>query len=585
MTESDSQSIDDYLATFYRSASLDSQGRFTIDLESRARKTALQVVQPELFLIPLMMAASLGGARRFEIEPAGAGFTIRFDGQICGDPELRVLQDNLENRSPDSPDGRLRHLQAALRLAHELAVDEISLQPAESGRALYWRGRYLEVAPGGGPQGLTLRLRENALARLFGSRLVKIRATLHKLLEHRGAFDVNWYEPAAVAHLQIGPDSYGPCLGSLPSQHSGVLSLLPWGSASQALLIHHGVSFELPAQRSTTRRPFRLLLRSALVRPDLAYQSLVQSPELQGILQAIPIWLGELEWAHLLLSAARGQPWEEQFSPREIFWDMRQRALHGLTDSGIEWAADSGVDEGLGRGMTFRDSSRAYGQLRYLPVTWDKGAPRYLDQGVALLARPTPHDGILDQVYPRQKEFLAVQDRAVPATVLPGQLLPEGEFWQCSPVLQGVQLGLNLEPQLHPAMVWRFDTREAGGPLHFWKAEPPAEPMPPGLTVAAVSSARSLPWQKCLLEAFRLAWLDPRTEQDERRHTALLEHWLLAASIPALRGQLNSEPIWIWKEDGNQVFLSDIRPGQDGGLRLNERLRSLLRSLWGYSRS
>lgn len=579
MSDSDSQSIDDYLATFYEAASLDGQGRFTIDLENRARKTGVQVVQPEFFLLPLMMAASLGGAERFTLEPVGSGFAFLFDGTICAESELAELQDHLENRSGDSQDRRLRHLQSALRLAHELAVDEICLQPADCSQALLWTRRGLERRPGGGPQALSFRLHESALTRLFGSRLVKIRAALQNLLDRRSAFQMPWQEPAALAQLQIGPHSFGPCLGRLPSEHSGLLSLLPWNRDSQLLLLHHGVQFELPSQRSTTRRPFRLLLRCSSVSPDLSYQSLVQSQTLQDLLQAIPVWLGELEWAHLLLSA----PGE---LPRDVLWDARQRALHGLK-AGIEWDAHSGVSEAqaLGRGMTFQDLSRAYGQLRYLPVTWDQGAPRQLDQGVALLARPTPHDAMVDLVYPRQKEFLTAEGRAVPARARPGQLLPEGEFWQCSPVTQGMQLGLNLEPQKHPALIWRYDTREADGSLHFWKAELPAEPMPPGITLAADPSAATLPWQACLLEAFRLAWLHPQTELNEERHAALLEHWLSAARLPALRSQLNSEPIWIWKEAGGQIFLSDIRPGQDGGLRLNERQRSLLRSLWGYSKA
>jgi len=564
MTESDSQSIDDYLATFYQSASLDSQGRFTIDLESRARKTAFQLVQPELFLIPLMMAAWLGGARRFEVASKGSGFALLFDGQICSQNEL----DQLDNRAADSPDPRLRHLQAALRLAQELAVDEIRLQPAGSQRALRLQNRRPATIEASGPQALTFQLRENAMARLFGSRLVKIRAALQKLLQRRGAFALTWDEPEAVAQLQIGSASRPNVLGSLPSPHSGLLSLLPWSRTSQSLLIHHGVCFELPAQRSTHRRPFRLLIESQLVSPDLSYQSLVQSPELQQLLQDIPVWLGELEWAHLLLAQAEAQ--------REILWDVRQRALHGLTTS-IEWAPQVREALHLGRGMDFSQAARAYGRLRYLPVTWDKGAPRQLDQGVALLARPTPHDSILDVVYPRQKEFLTAQGRAVPATATGTQMLPEGEFWQRSPVIQGVQVGLNLDPQQHPAVIWHFSD------LTFWKAESPSEPMPPGVTVAAVSYPRGL-WQKCLLEAFRLAWLDPLTERNQERHAALLEHWLLAARIPALRGQLDSEPIWIWNDRGGQVFLSDIRPGQDQGLRLNERLRPLLRALWGYSK-
>ena len=116
MIESDSQSIDDYLATFYESASLDSQGHFTIDLESRARKSAFQLVQPELFLIPLMMAASMSGARRFEIEAGGSGFSILWDGQICTQTELKELLDNLENRVPDSLEPRLHEAPRRTRL-------------------------------------------------------------------------------------------------------------------------------------------------------------------------------------------------------------------------------------------------------------------------------------------------------------------------------------------------------------------------------------------------------------------------------------------------------------------------------------
>ena len=572
MTDSDSQSIDDYLATFYQSASLDSQGRFTIDLESRARKTAFQLVQPELFLIPLMMAAWLGGARRFEIGSQGSGFALFFDGQICSQAELKELLDNLENRHPDSEDPRLRHLQASLRLAQELAVDEICLQPADSPQALRSQKRRLSTVPSNGPQALTFQLRENPLARLFGSRMVKIRATLQKLLERRGAFTQNWEEPETVAELQIGQTGPNGTLGNIPSPHSGLLSLLPWGSQSQSLLIHHGVLFELPAQRSTHRRPYRIILESSLVSPDLSYQSLVQTPELQQLLQDIPVWLGELEWTYLLLS-------QQASAQREVLWDVRQRALHQLT-AHIDWAPHVPEVTSLGRGMDFAQAAQAYGRLRYLPVTWDKGAPRQLDQGVCLLARPTPHDAILDVVYPRQKEFLAAQGRAVPATTQAAQMLPEGEFWQCSPILQGIQVGLNLEPQQHPPMIWHFNP---GTPLTFWKAESPSEPMPPGLTVAAVTWQRGL-WQKCLLETFRLAWLDPKTELDPERHAALLEHWLLAARIPALRSQLDSEPIWIWNDDGRQIFLFDIRPGQDQGLRLHERQRTLLRLLWGYSK-
>lgn len=583
MTESDSQSIDDYLATFYQSATLDSQGRFSLDLQSRARKTALQVVQPELFLIPLMMAAWLGGARQFQIESKNQGFALIFDGQICSADELLELRENLENRIADSGEPRLRHLQAALRLAQELAVDEVCLQPGGLSQALQWQGRRLQLVSRQGPQELSFHRRESALTRLFGSRLVKIRATLQKLLTRRGAFGLEWHEPAALAQLQIGPDSYGPCLGRLPSRHSGLLSLLPWGSPSQAVLIHQGVCFDLPAQRSTVRRPFRLLLSSQLVSPDLSYQSLIQSDELQEILRSIPIWLGELEWAYLLLTSAQGCSQEE----REVIWDFRQRALHGLAAPDLRWDASSGLEQALdlGRDMTFRDTSRAYSQLRYLPITWDQGAPRQLDQGVTLLARPAQHDSLLDLAYPRQKEFLAAEGRAVPASVLPGQMLPEGEFWQCSPVIEGIQVGLNLQPQRHPAVIWHFDRRENDGRLHFWKSEFPADPMPVGLTVAAVNLTRgSRTWQKCLLEAFRLAWLDPRTDLDVARHAALLEHWLLAARLPALRKQLESESIWIWNEQDRQVFLSDVPPGQDAGLRLSAELRSLLRTLWGYPR-
>ncbi|MBN9420254.1 hypothetical protein ABS71_17925 [bacterium SCN 62-11] len=511
MNQADSQSIDDYLATFYESARLDSQGRFSLDLDARARKSAYQVTEPEMFLIPLMMAASLGGAQSFTLEPTPDGFALRFDAKT------------------DPPTGaRLHHLETALRLARELSFDDLELQP----------------------QALLCRLRENPLKRLFGSRILKVRTTLQKLLARRSAFPIQWPE----AQLQIGSTDLSPRLGTLPSPDSGLLSLLPWGSPSQVLIFHHGVRFELPVP-SQSRRPFRLWLRSDRVTPDLSYQSLVQTPELQQILTSLPIWLGELEWQQALLS--------QQFTP-EILWDARQRSLHGLDQTPIEWKEKPPA--------VFQNASRAYGQLRYLPFTWHQGAPSQLDSGAPLLVRP--FEEILDQVYPRQREFLVSQGRAIPSTSLLGQLLPDSQFWHVSPLQDGFQLGLNLQSQQHPAQIWRFTAKG------FQATQPPAEAMPPGLTLATLESATPTDWQQRLVESLRQAWLDPQTELDPKRHAALLEHWLLAAQMPALRARLDPETIWLRDQQGRQVFLTDLKPGQDQNL--DPVLRPLLRKLWGY---
>lgn len=570
----DSRSLDDYLATFYEGARLDSQGQFTLDLESRARKTAaFQLTQPELFVIPLMMAAWLGGARQFEVEPLPDGFALTFDGQICREAEIEQLQGCLDNRLPDPTDERLGHLAVAMRLARELRVDLIELQLPET-HGLAWKGGRLQLEAPGALQRLSFRQRESPLARLFGSRLIKIRQAVGKIVSQRGFFGLEM-QPG-LAQLDIGPPSGLPALGRLlpeDPQLSGHLALLPWSSPSQAWFVHHGVLFPIPALRRSLRPPYRLLLQTPNASPDLGYANLIQNDQMQAWLRLIPAWLGELEWAYLLLNGLG------EGSAAEVCWDVRQRTLHGLPAPQIDWERDSGVSQAtqLGHGRTFAEAGRAYARLRFLPISWDTSVPAELDGGSPVIVKPTARDGILDRVYPRQQEFLSWGNRAVARQVWPGRMLLAEEYVHVGPLTEGVQVGLNLQPQRHSAVIWMYESVQDGR-LHAWKAVEPGEATPQGITIAATQTPTR--WDRALLETLRAAWLDHRTELDPERHSLLLEHWLLAAKLPKLRAQLELSSVWAWSLEGRQVFLSDLRHGQPHGLRLSKAVELLLPLIW-----
>ncbi|MBS2034439.1 hypothetical protein JST97_05615 [bacterium] len=574
MAQADCKSLNDYLATFYEGAQLDSTGQFSLDLVSRARKTAaFQLAQPELFVIPLMMAAWLGGSRRFELIPHVHGFDLSFDGTICASDEITQVQGCLENRLPDPAQDRLRHLHLALRLARELNVDLISLEIPNS-PGLAWVKGDLQLESPGQVQRLSLRQRQNPLARLFGSRLIKIRETVRKVIASRSLLSRAW-QPG-LARLDIGrTDGHGSlgCLLPQDSSLSGQLALLGWAEPSQAWFVHHGVLFPMPLPRRSLRLPYRLLLDTPQAVPDLSYSRLIENESMQSLLRLIPGWLGELDWAYLLLSNLGSD------AAAEVCWDMRQRALHGVAAPRVEWAPDSGVVEAsrLAQGRNFHQAARAYSRLQYLPVCLDPEAPPELDSGSALFIKPSGRDEILDRTYPRQQEFVCWDGRAVPLEVSSYQLLLESEFLQISRLRDGLQLGLNLQPQRYPGTVWLYEVTASIRLRALGPGTAPAG-LPVGVTLATTGPVQN--WEVGLQEALRQAWLDPRTEQDRTRHSLVLEHWLLAAANPKLRDQLELSSAWAWNQQGKQVFLSDLRPGQIEGLLLSAAVQKLLPVIW-----
>ena len=597
----DSRSLDDYLAHFYQEGTLESQGRFRLDLEQRSRKAAqYQLSHAENFILPLIMAATMGGARTVQLQKVAGGFAIVFDGQIAGVDELPQLRDNYHSTIADSALPRLRHLQTALRLLRQLSVARVVLQLGTPPESLTITGPRAEISPGlslKGPglnQALLLLHGNKPMDWLWGSRLSKIRASLDKLLRSRCALVQDRIHPAAVACLQIGqglPEPQTPKSCSLVGQldpgqpHlSGFLSLLPWQTQSPSRWVCQGVSYPRPTPTEGQRRPYQLVLQSDRFEVDLTYENLIESDEVQQILQQLPAWFGELEWTYLACRCARPESRVEALreSWQELAWDVRQRALHHLPSLPIVWNDPGWVRWAfrLGGELDFEQAGLTYGQLRFLPISTEMQPPSELENGLPVFAKPTHQDELLDRVYPRQIEYLSCFGRAVPAQAYPGQLLSESEFWERSDVIDGFQLGLNLRPQAHPATVWHFEPTP-GVMLQFVLAEQPSDSgLAPGMTLARLDLDMMKPitpvqWQPCLEQLLRRAWTHPKLDSDPARHDALLQHWLLALSVPTLQAFLDPSLAWAWTTDGRQLAFDEFH-GSRATLSVSSAAASLL---------
>ncbi len=125
----EAQSLDEYLATLYEGATLDSQGKFTIDLNRRMQKLAKhQLSKPENFVLGLVAAANLGGASQLRMATIPGGYTIDFDGQPISTDQCRRLHNVLSQQAVETADPRLQHLGMALNLVRNLHHGSVVLE-------------------------------------------------------------------------------------------------------------------------------------------------------------------------------------------------------------------------------------------------------------------------------------------------------------------------------------------------------------------------------------------------------------------------------------------------------------------------
>lgn len=620
----DARSLDDFVASFYSDAHLDSHGKFTVDLERRLQKMAkYQFSEPEKFVLALTKAATLGGATVIKLYAVPGGFALAFDGQVCTPEELEQVKLALELKSADSKSSRLQHLQTALNLVGQLNLRLITLQLGPGLPSLQVQGRQVQLLEQeavastevygmgqclclqGGGWGL--------LQRFFESRVSKIRRTVEDLLRRRCALgpaqlalqnrpepgERTLKDPSACLRIGSGPPSSFPqteqllrnpqaTVGQLLLTGSDLRGTLLLGDPSQPgeiLFVACGVVYTLPMTRAPGRSACQVILWSNEFHGDLAYENLVESEELRQLLASIPFWVAEIEWLQLARAFARGGEkavLETPFWDR-IFWDYRQRALHQVQETEVVWDQPRGPSRPLeiGHGLTFNDAARTFSRFKYLPVG---PTPLRTDEGIDVFQRPGPKDFLLDTLFPQQVPYVEVEGRAVPRFCNPTRLLRASSFWECSNMQQSCQLGLNLEPLRHDAMIWHYQAPTYGNDVALVQGG--TARLPRGLTVAVLhhrwdsSEAFEFSDFSQILQLHKRAWLNPQTQAQRARHEALLQHWLLLQLWRPMPGDF----VWLWTEDDKRLPLHELQPGNARSLRVTPPTLSLLRQVYGRDR-
>lgn len=609
----DARSLDDFVASFYSDAQLDSHGKFTVDLERRLQKMAkYQFSEPEKFVLALTKAATLGGATVFKFHAVPGGFALAFDGQVCTPEELEQVKLALELKAADSSCSRLQHLQTALNLVGQLHLKTVTLQLGHRLPSLQIEGKRVQLLDQeavASTLGQCLCLQAGGmglLQRFFQSRMCKIRRTVEHLLLRRCAMgpaqlalenrpepgERTLKDPSACLRVGSGPPSSFPKVEPLPGTTNGQLSLagsdlrgmLLLGDPSQRgeiLLVACGVVYTLPMARAPGRNACQVILWSNQFQGDLAYENLVESEELRQLLASIPFWVAEVEWLQLAKAFARGGEravFEIPFWDR-IFWDYRQRALHQVHEAEVVWDQPRGPSRPLevGHGLTFNDAARTFSRFKYLPVG---PAPLRTDEGADVCQRPGTKDFLLDTLFPQQVPYVEVEGRAVPQFCNPTRLLRASSFWECSPMQQSCQLGLNLEPLRHDAMIWHYQASTYGNTVALVQGCTAAR-LPRGLTVAVLGPELfEFADSSRLLQLHERAWLNPQTQVRRDRHEALLQHWLLLQLWQPTPGDF----VWVWTGEGTRLPLQELQPGNASTLLVTPPTLSLLRQVYGRDR-
>lgn len=536
-------SIDEYLAAFFEDAQLDSQGTFSVDVSRRLTKLSkFQLEQPEKFILPLFSAAVLAGATRFDLSRSFGGYQVVLDRPWCTAGELDEVARAVQDGGVDQGEPRLRHLGVALQMMRSLLFTRISLELEED---------VLEIEAGrvrrrrrqrGGEPGL--RAQSSLLASLFQSRQTRIYNAIGSWLERRcgwsdmawtrsgvaGNRPLSWMEaPVAVLNINQGAPGHSPPGGQLVGQLRvdglpGVrgVALLGEQPSPGSWLISGGLSYPLALKLDADPWHYQVILWCDEIAPDLNYEALLET-QLQQLREHIPLWLGALELAPLekqLHEKGRGAL-QNYPGVAGLLWRFRQRQMHSQHRPQPKWNLSVCPLEklGFGCGVTVAEAMQTYARRFGLPVTEQPG-DWVLDDGSRLIVLG-PDRGVLTMFFARLQPFVVWQGRAVPRDGGPFGLLDYDSFWQCSPLMQDWQLGIQRRPEHHPPTLLRYRNHR------FERGESAQALLPQGFTLGVAGQRTPgveelLPVMDQLLKA---AWCDPETQRNEQRKQALLWVW------------------------------------------------------------
>lgn len=475
MSTTDVRSVDEFVASFYEGARLDSQGVFTIDLEQRSRKLQkYQLSQPEFFVLSLVRSATLGGAQHIALEHKGVHISLSFDGRPFTHDELRVVCEMLNQESVVGGSPRLQTLGYALLLAANLTHGGLSFQSA--GYTLLRQRRSWRIHETESSHGSRLQLERSPWEWLLPGRLSKTHQVLDRMLKARciyGPARLNLHNPFSLDPTESalvindGPPIPSPqpglCLGQVkfieqPDCH-GWVSL--GGSRTQVILVSAGVA-EVLAEKPSSHYGYQAVLWCDSLQTDLGGVALVRDDTFMRLLRMLVIWLIQLELESVLqfyASHGMARLLQDEAS-RATLWGYRQQVLLCLEPVRVHWLKRPSHCLPVDLGAV----AQVYARHRWLAVAAESEGDICLDDGTPIVF-PTPEtEPLLQLVYPNQREFFNCFGRAVPRQLSLRTLFQDGLFRRHSGLMYDALIGENWAG---PDQTWIYedghlsDVREA----------------------------------------------------------------------------------------------------------------------------
>lgn len=340
----------------------DSSGRFTLDLQRALRKLEqFRLPGRHDYLLSLVAAATLSGARQFSLATGPKQLEVTFDGRPFLFEELEALFPGLLEESTEP---RLRELGVGLHAARAHAPRSVLL---ESGRArLELRNTQVQLEPLREPQAMTriviTQRFSQSLARWW-SKTGEEGALLHERCCYGPLavrVDDRLVEPPRasllVCHRYEGEEPLRlAVMGAQESRRTGpfhgLCGFAPGGNPASLLFVLNGVAYPQPAEGFPPG--FCAWISSQAWRRDLSLSSLVQDAAWQKDLDAL-----HTSAKHLLIEYAETAPFVEPLSP-SLLWLLKAEQL--TAEALPLFALDAGSERASLREL--RSCQERYGDL------------------------------------------------------------------------------------------------------------------------------------------------------------------------------------------------------------------------------
>ena len=491
VSAADVRSVDEFIASFYEGARLDSRGVFTVDLEQRARKLQkYQLSLPENFVLALVRAATLGSASQIDLERQPKHISLRFDGQLFTPEELAGVARMLNKSSVASGSRRLEALGYGLMLAANLPHGSVSFHSGSSAllrRGGQWR---VEVVEHSGHN--CARFERSSWEWFLPGRLAKTHQALEQRLRSRCI-----YGPACLnleARFCLDPTdsalliNQGPpipvpepsaCFGTVdfseqPDCH-GWVSL--GGQRSQVVLVCAGVAEVLEIVPSSYHG-YQAIFWCNSLQMDLGGNAIVRDALFLQLLRKLVLWLLQLELEYVFQFYARYgmKRLLKDEASKATLWAYRQQVLLSLDPVQVNWRKRPANTLPVNLGSV----AQVYTRHGWLAVAAETEGNLSLDDGTPIVFPRPETEALLQLVFPKQREFFNCFGRAVPRELSLRTVFQDRLFKRHSRLMYDALIGENWAG---PDQVWVFENGR------LVDVRPPDPRLPSGSTLVQFSSA------------------------------------------------------------------------------------------------